>query len=70
VSSTDWPAPIELQRLSGHRNEIVQAEFSSSGAMLATASLDGSVRVSVCRCLCNYLSEGVGFGGLVASRVV
>jgi hypothetical protein len=48
MSSTDWPAPIELQRLSGHRNEIVQAEFSSSGAMLATASLDGSVRVSKC----------------------
>jgi WD40 repeat protein len=45
-SSADWPAPVELQRLCGHRNEIVQAEFSNSGAMLATASLDGSVRVS------------------------
>jgi WD40 repeat protein len=46
VTSADWPVPLEVQKLVGHTNEIVQAAFSPGGAMLATASLDGSVRVS------------------------
>lgn len=45
LSSTDWPMPTELQKLNGHKNEVLQTEFSHGGTKLATASSDGSVRV-------------------------
>lgn len=45
VTSADWPVPFELQQLIGHKNEVIQTEFSHEGTRLATGSLDGSVRV-------------------------
>jgi hypothetical protein len=40
-----WPAPRELARLTGHKNDLTQAKWSHAGGALATGSRDGSVRV-------------------------
>ena len=41
-----WREPVELQQLVGHLNWVNMVQFSRDGHVMATASKDGSVRVS------------------------
>lgn len=41
----EWPAPAELVKLEGHKNDINFLQFNHSGNAVATGALDGCVRV-------------------------
>ena len=44
---TDWPAPREVCRLEGHKNDVMLLMFSPDSASIATGSKDGFLRVRV-----------------------
>jgi len=52
LHAADWPQPVALPTLSGHGKGVWQVEFSHAGTMLATGSMDSTVRV---RCAAGLL---------------